>query len=124
MKHRLLSKQEAAKHKKLLEQYHKLGDEIIRCKHLRETTSHKIAQLICPFRVGDRVYGPKPTKFSSSPKGLCEVIEIFAVIFPFEIDQHLTQPHYRFRVKKVLKNGKLSQRTYTAFWPDHWREAK
>lgn len=123
MKRRLLSRREDSKFKKLLAQYHKFGDEIIRCNQLREAVAHEIAQLICPFQVGEKVYAPKSTKFSRQPQGLCEVVEIFAVVFSQEIDQHLTQPQYRFRVKRVLKNGSLSQRIYTAFWPDHWSKA-
>lgn len=124
MKRRLLSRQQEKELKKLLVEYHKYGDEVIRCKHLREIVGHKIAQLICPFEIGQQVYAPKPTKFSRYPQGLCQIVEVFAVVFPVEIDQHLTQPQYRFRVKRVLKDGSLGKRTYTAFWPDHWHEAK
>lgn len=123
MKRRVLSRQQERELKKLLAHYHKYGDEIVHCKHLREVVANKIAQLICPFEVGEQVHPPKPTKISRQPQGLCQVIEVFAVVFPFEIDQHLTQPQYRFRVKRMLKDGSLGKRIYTAFWPDHWSKA-
>jgi hypothetical protein len=124
MSNRVLSKREQAQLKKLLARYHYLGDEIYRFKEEREALAQEIVQFTCPFKIGDRVCVPRRNKFSTEPKGICEVVEIFAATHRYDIDDRLTQPVYLFRVKQVLKNGGLSQRTYTAHSPSVWQKVK
>lgn len=119
---RILSRREKARLDKLLAEFRRMGDEIVRLRDLREVLAAEIAPLLCPFVVGERVHTQRPSKAFHEPHGICEVVEVFAIPKSGDFANYSSRPGYKFRVRQVLKSGGLSKRLYTIHLPQYWRK--
>lgn len=118
---RILSHREKVRLDKLLVEFRRMGDEIVRFRDLREALAAEIAPLLCPFIVGDQVYVQRPSQAFHEPHGICEVVEVFAIPKSGDFANYSSRPNYEFRVRQVLKSGGLGKRLYSAHLPKSWR---
>lgn len=108
----------------LLARYQQLGEEIQQHKILREEVAKQLVHYLCPFKIGQQVYIPKPSKHLKEPKGKCQVVEVLPLGHASAEGESLERPSYYFKVRKVLSNGTLSNLSHTTHMPGRWRSVK
>lgn len=108
----------------LILKYRELGQQIKHYQELRTEVAKQIAQLICPFKIGDLVFVPKPNKRFNEPEGVCQVVEIIPIGHNSDAESYQNQPKYIFTVRKILKSGQPSSITYTTYMPSRWCKVK
>lgn len=119
-----LSLEQEAFLEELILKYRELGEQIKHYQELKAGIAKQIAELICPFKIGDLIYVPKPIKRFNEPEGVCQVVDIIPLGHNSDATSYQNQPGYIFTVRKILKSGELSSITHTTYMPNRWRKVK
>ena len=108
----------------LILEYREIGEQIREMRELRARVAKELVKLLCPFKIGERVYVQKPIKRFNEPVGVCQVVDIIPIGHNGDAPSHQKQPDFTFTVRKVLSSGQLSQISHTTYMPSRWRKAK
>ncbi|KAF0241860.1 MAG: hypothetical protein FD167_3952 [bacterium] len=119
-----LSLEQEALLEELILRYRELGQQIKHYQELKARIAKQIVILTCPFKIGDLVFVPKPSKRFNEPEGVCQVVEIIPIGHNSDAASYQEQPHPIFAVRKILKSGQLSNISYTTYIPSRWRKVK